>query len=281
MRDHAALAARIRAACAAPLSLRVYGQQTVLSGDESAAVDETYDLFLVHIPSQMRHARFHVLLNGGTHGDEPAGAEAVVTFLERRLYRKWPEVSFTVTPCTNPWGYVHGKREGPGGVDLNRAFQRATRLAPQITLHKRALRGRRFDLFIDCHEDVDAPGLYVFARGGNLGRAIVDAVRATGVGPIHPGDLVDGEIPLVDGVVTFRPRRRPRLAGSTRHLSGYVSRFHQTDPRGRTVAPRSARPRPASFAAATVETPTRLPMRQRIRMHLTAIDAALATLTEK
>ena len=275
MRDYAALAARIRAVCPAPLALSVYGLQTSPDGAE------TYDLFLVHVPSQTRHPRFRVLLNGGTHGDEPAGAEAVVTFLERRLYRKWPEVAFTVTPCTNPWGYVHNTREGPGGVDLNRAYHRATRRTQQISLFKRALRRRRFDLFIDCHEDIDAPGLYVFARGGNLGRAIVEAVRAAG-GPIHPGDLVDGEIPLVDGVVSFPARRRrPRLAGSTRHLSGYVSRYHQPDPQGRIPAPRGARTLPGSFAAATVETPTMLPIRQRIRIQLTAIEAALATLTEK
>src|SRR5687767_6343524 len=225
MRDYAALAARIRAACPPPLALGVYGEQASLDGSER------YDLFLFHVPSRTRFPRFRVLLNGGTHGDEPAGAEAVVTFLEKRRYRHWPEVAFTVTPCTNPWGYVHGKREGPGGRDLNRAFQRATRVTSQVSLYKRALRGRRFDLFLDCHEDVDAPGLYVFARGGTLGRAIVDAVRERGVGPIHPGDLVDGEIPLVDGVVTFPTRRRrPRLAGSTRHLSGYVSRYHQPDP---------------------------------------------------
>jgi murein peptide amidase A len=274
MRDFGALAARIEAACPAPLTLSVYGQQTSLDGTER------YDLFLVRVPSQTRLPRFRVLLNGGTHGDEPAGAEAVITFLERRLYRKLPAVAFTVTPCTNPWGYVHNTREGPGGRDLNRAFQRATRVTPQVSLYKRALRGQRFDLFIDCHEDVDAPGLYVFARGGNLGRAIVDAVRP--VGPIHPGDLVDGEIPLLDGVVSFPARRRrPRLAGSTRHLSGYVSRFHQPDPQGRIAAPRSGRALLGSYAAATVETPTRLPMRQRVRMHLTAIDAALSTLTEK
>src|SRR5918993_634660 len=144
MGDYAALAARIKAACPPPLTLSVYGEQTSLDGTER------YDLFLVQVPSQMRLPRFRVLLNGGTHGDEPAGAEAVVTFLEKRLYRKWPDVAFTVTPCTNPWGYAHGRRKAPGGVTLNRSYRRAPRLTPQISLHKRALAGRRFDLFIDC-----------------------------------------------------------------------------------------------------------------------------------
>jgi murein peptide amidase A len=273
MADYAALAERVQSASQPPVRLRLYGQQVSLDGTER------YDLFVATIPSQTRRPRFSVLLNGGTHGDEPAGAEAVVRFLETRRYAQWPEVAFTLTPCTNPWGYVHGKREGPGGRDLNRAFQRATRLTAQITLYKRVLRGRRFDLFIDCHEDVDAPGLYVFARGGDLGRTIVEAVRA--VGPIHPGNLVDGEIPLLDGVVNFGTRRRRPRIGPTRHLSGYISRFHQPDPQGRIPQPGARRAPALSYAAATVETPTSLSMRQRVKMHLTAIDAALATLTEK
>jgi len=287
MKDYAALAARIRAAAQPPVQLRVYGQQFSPDGAEA------YDLFILTIPSQTPRPRFSVLGNGGTHGDEPAGPEAVVRFLETRRYRQWPAVAFTVTPCTNPWGYVNGKREGPGGTDLNRSFRRATRLTPQITLHKRALRGQRFDLFIDCHEDVDAPGLYVFAPQP-LGRAIVDAVRP--LGPVHPGPLVDGEIPLVNGVVQFGSRRRRRRFSrlGTWPLPFYVARYHQRDPAGsanplgpsrssRTVGRTGGtRTRQASsYASATVETPTRLPMRQRVRLHLAAIDAALATLTEK
>jgi hypothetical protein len=277
MADYAALAERIRRAAQPPVSLRVYGQQESLDGAER------YDLFVATVQSQTPRPRFTVLLNGGTHGDEPAGAEAVVRFLETTRYTRWPDVAFTLTPCTNPWGYVHSRREIPGGRDLNRAFHRATRLTAQVTLYKRVLRGRRFDLFVDCHEDVDAPGLYVFARGGDLGHRIVEAVRAAG-GPIHPGDLVDGEIPLLDGVVNFGTRRRRPRVGATRHLSGYVSRYHQPDPLGRLPlhrAPRASRPQPVSYAAATVETPTRLPIRQRVKMHLTAIDAALATLYER
>ena len=275
MRDYAALAARIqRAAASQPaVRLRVYGQQQSLDGAE------TYNLFIATIPSQTRRPRFSVLINGGTHGDEPAGPEAVVRWLETRQYARWPEIAFTVTPCTNPWGYVHAKREGPGGLDLNRSFRRATRLTPQVTLHKRALRGRRFDLFVDCHEDVDAPGLYVFAPE-HLGRAIVEAVRP--IGPIHPGDLVDGEIPLVNGVVQFSARRRRRRmrTWTTWPLPFYVSRFHQRDPRG-SFYPLSPLRKPGAYASATVETPTKLPMRLRVKMQLAAINAALATLTDK
>ncbi|MGH2352499.1 MAG: hypothetical protein ACRDI2_00350 [Chloroflexota bacterium] len=280
-RDYNALAARIRAAAHPPLTCRVYGQQVTPDGAER------YDLLLVRIRAVGRTA-FRVLLNGGTHGDEPAGVEAVTRFLEAERYRAWLAVDFTVTPCTNPWGYAADRREGPGGRDLNRSFRRAGKTTPEISLLKRALAGRHFDLFVDCHEDVDAPGLYVFAPSA-LGRAIVAA--AAEVGPVHPGPAVDGEIPLKESVVELDaeragPRRR---TWSTWPLPFYIARYHQRG-RTQTLAQRSvgdARETEAEnmlppdigrMPSATIETPTCLPLQQRVAMHLAAIDAALSTL---
>jgi hypothetical protein len=314
MRDYAALAGRVRAAAIADpsLSLRVYGRQTVPSGSEASALpgaaDEAYDLFIVDVPPRDgRRPRFHVLINGGTHGDEPAGATAAVAFLEQKRYQRWPDVAFTVMPCTNPWGYVHDTREGPGGRDLNRSFRRATPLTPQVSLLKRALRGKKFDMFLDCHEDVDAPGLYVFAPG-DLGRAIVDAVRR--VGPIHEGDLVDGEIPLDGGVVVMDSlaRRQRRRRWTTWPLPLWVARYHLRNPLivpGLTAPLKPELPAagtsPAAedadstdeladdaevsdfprYSQATIETPTQIPLEQRVAMHHAALDAALATLQDK
>ncbi|HEV2125920.1 MAG TPA: DUF2817 domain-containing protein [Chloroflexota bacterium] len=279
-RDYDELAARIVAAVEPPLTYRVYGQQTTPDPDVA------YDLYLVRVPADRR--RFSVLINGGTHGDEPAGAEAAVRFLEERRYLRWPEVEFTITPCTNPWGYVHNKREGPFGVDLNRSFRRATRAAPQVSLLKRALARRSFDLFVDCHEDVDTPGLYVFAPSA-LGKTIVEATRP--LGPIHPGELVDGEIPVQEGVVQldaprFRERRR---AINTWPLPYYIARYHARQPErpklaeGEALEASEGAPPddPLLVTSATVETPVFLPMEQRAAMHLAAIDAALATLFQK
>lgn len=268
VRDYAALAARVRAAGNAPVRLRVYGQQRAPVGTGGPP---GYDLLMVDVPARSRRRRWSALLNGGTHGDEPAGAEALVRFLEERRYLRWPDVAFTVTPCTNPWGYEHSRREGPGGVDLNRSFRRAGVKTPQVSLLKRALRGRTYDLFVDCHEDVDAPGLYVYAPGA-LGRAIVSAVRP--LGPVHAGDFADEDLPLERGVVVLdgdelRERRR---AFSTWPLPFYVARYHQRE---------ANQADPTLGATATIETPTALPLAQRVQMHLTAIDASLATLSDK
>jgi len=234
-------------------------------------------MYMASLPARSGKApKASVLLNGGTHGDEPAGAEAVVAFLEADIAGQWPEFAFTVMPCTNPWGHAHAKREGPAGRDLNRAFRRASPRTPEVSIIKRALAGRAFNLYVDCHEDIDAPGLYVFAPT-RLGNAIVSAVAATG--PIHQGDLVDGEIPLNGGVVaTDSDRSRERRTGwLTWPLPYYIARYRQAHD-GPTLSDEGD---PRALSGATIETPTFLPMHQRVAMHHAAIDAALRLLREQ
>ncbi len=268
-RDYDALAARIRGA-------DLHGGTLALIGEQPSA-ERAYPMYRASLPARDGRApRAHVLINGGTHGDEPGGAEAVVAFLERDVASRWPEFAFTVLPCTNPWGHAHATREGPAGRDLNRAFRRASPRTPEVSIIKRALTGRLFNLYLDCHEDIDTPGLYVFAPT-RLGTAIVDAVST--VGPIHPGELVDGEIPLSGGVVATdseRSRER-RTAWLTWPLPYYVARFRQV-----RVGPKlSDEADPIALSGATIETPVFLPMEQRVTMHHVAIETALGLLREE
>lgn len=268
-RDYDLLAARIRRADLRGGSLRMIGEQP--------GGNRNYPMFMATLPA--RHGKVpaaHVLLNGGTHGDEPGGAEAAVAFLERDIARRWPEFGFTVLPCTNPWGHAHATREGPSGRDLNRSFRRATARTPEVSIIKRALSGRHFNLYIDCHEDIDTPGLYVFAPT-RLGSAIVEAVKS--FGPIHPGDLIDDEIPVSGGVVATdseRSRER-RTAWLTWPLPYYVARYRQA-----RVGPNlSDEDDPRALSGVTIETPVFLPMEQRVAMHHVAIETALRLLREE
>jgi hypothetical protein len=265
------LAARLR--WAAGRACQVYGAQQSPDGTER------YDLLLLRVPARVPAARGaqrparRVLLNGGTHGDEPAGVAAVTRFVEEGRCAAWPDVAFTITPCINPWGYVHARREGPHGIDLNRTFGRhgrRRRTTPEVAQVQRALATERFDLFIDCHEDVDAPGFYVFAPRAP-GRAIVAAAGV--LGPIHPGPLVDGELPVRDGVVALDAAgERVARAGTRRDRRGQRSSWPL--PAGSWAA---ALPPPdmGQTITVTLETPTQLPFDRRVAMHLAAIDAAL------
>ncbi|HEX2037400.1 MAG TPA: succinylglutamate desuccinylase/aspartoacylase family protein [Chloroflexota bacterium] len=265
VRSYDALLARIKRAA----TCRVYGYQDAPLGGER------FELVLVRIPARTvtsQGRRRRVALNGGTHGDEPAGVEAVTQFLERRLYDRWPHVEFTITPCINPWGYVYDRRAGPRGADLNRCFRRARRSTPEVALLKRALGPRRFDLFIDCHEDVDAPGLYVYAPTA-LGRSIVAAAGA--LGPLHPGPLVDGEIPLVGAVAALD---RPAAGSAPAPEPAVTARGAPWPLPAGSWAASLPPPDVGQLATATVETPTALPLEQRVAMHLASITAAIDSL---
>jgi hypothetical protein len=87
VRSYETLAARIRSAAQRgvrpprqrAVSLRVIGYQTAPPPAAPGAPSVTpgaapsYELYLVRIPARGR-PRLRVYLNGGTHGDEPAGA---------------------------------------------------------------------------------------------------------------------------------------------------------------------------------------------------------------
>lgn len=270
VRGYESMADRIRAIGGVGHTVRTFSEQI------DPTTGARFPLMQVTITPPHGQARFQVMINGGTHGDEPAGTEAVVSLLESGHLAQWPDVAFVVHPCTNPWGYAHDRREGPGGADLNRSFRRALRCTPEVSAIKQALRGRRFDLYLDCHEDVDAAGLYAFAPT-RLGRTIVDAVRQ--IGPIFEGELVDGEIPIADGVVhTDSERSRARRTDwLTWPLPYYIARYHQTDRGAHNL---SGEFDPTALSGATIETPVRLPLAERVRMHHVAIQAALTLLHE-
>jgi hypothetical protein len=108
---------------------------------------------------------------------------------------------------------------------------------------------------------------------------------------VHPGPAVDGEIPLKDSVVrlddddSFRERRR---TFTTWPLPFYVGRYHHRARAGEADQAGAASesgegsnlepPDVWAMASATIETPTALPLDQRVAMHLAAVDAALRLL---
>src|SRR3990172_9734506 len=112
-----------------------------------------------------------VFLSAGMHGDEPAGVEALLRFIElssrktgegiKKGYKKY---QFTIIPCMNPTGIEKGIRENIKGTDLNRKFGgRAGKDTPEeVMIVQRAVEGKRFDLYIDFHEDIEVEGFYLY-----------------------------------------------------------------------------------------------------------------------
>jgi murein peptide amidase A len=101
-----------------------------------------------------------VLLTGGVHGDEPAGVETVLRFLQTDIEPMLKHFRFFIIPCINPAGYAANTRENGEGLDINRAFDAED--VAEANAIKRVLEGNRFLFHQDMHEDYDATGSYFY-----------------------------------------------------------------------------------------------------------------------
>jgi hypothetical protein len=154
--------------------------------------------------------RWHVLLTGGVHGDEPAGVEAVVRFLEGFAAAYLERFTFHVIPCVNPSGYEAGTRLNGAGQDINRSMSDSD-VIESITL-RRMLQDRRFDIFFDLHEDYEATGYYMYEAQQQdrlLGAQIVETVKQE-VGPIDSDANTDAglDTPISEGLFGVNPKWR-------------------------------------------------------------------------
>lgn len=197
----------------------------------------------------------HILITGGMHGDEPAGVEAVLQFLERDNTTLLKSFSFLVIPCINPYGYVHNTRETRGGVDINRAFEAED--VAEVILVKKAIAQAQFSLAIDFHEDYDATGFYLYEGKRDekyIGPDLATAAKT--IGPIDPEDPGEDAPDLAEGVY------KVATAWGTEGLTPYLLHFH-------------------SEHVIISETPTAWQLEQRAALHLTILDTALNTISEK
>ena len=206
-----------------------------------------------------------VVLSAGIHGDEPAGVETILRFLEGgwggfdKGIRKWDrKYRFTVFPCTNPTGYESGKRENDMGTDLNRKF--GSKNPPEeVSIIQSAVEGRRLDLYMDLHEDIDGEGFYLYEvlRKGsnNFAEEIIKDI--SGKYPIDSRERIDG-FPNCGGVICPQKEgKRFHVKRNDLPLPLYLH-LHGT---------------PHCF---TFESPAQFPVEERIEMHLMAIEAVLS-----
>ncbi len=194
-----------------------------------------------------------VLLSAGMHGEEPAGVEAVLRWLEADEWRRWP-VSWRIFPCINPYGWERNYRRNRQRRDINRQFRHRTD-TPEAELIKRLVRGRRFLFSMEFHEDVDASGYYLYEGrlhppywGEQILKAVARVIR------LNPDPVIDGNPVTGKGLIhrhldeaTMRRRRQWPMAyhlfrHCTRHVLGS-------------------------------ETPVGAPLETRVRAHLTALRA--------
>lgn len=208
----------------------------------------------IHLASSVQAPR-RVLITGGMHGDEPAGVEAVLQFLERDNTTLLKNFSFLVIPCINPYGYVHNTRETLDGIDINRAFE--TDDVAEVAIVKKALGQTQFSLAVDFHEDYDATGFYLYEGKRDekyIGPRLAAAAKA--IGPLDPEDPGEDAPDLAEGVY------KVATSWGTQGLTPYLLHFH-------------------SEHVIISETPTVWQLEQRVALHLTILDTALDIISGK
>lgn len=225
-----------------------------LIGSVHAKENISLPIHQIRLDSSTRKPQ-QVLITGGMHGDEPAGVEAVLEFLERDNTALLKKFSFVIIPCINPYGYVHNTRETRNDIDINRSFE--TDDVAEVAIIKKVLGQTQFSLAIDFHEDYDATGFYLYEGKRDekyIGPKLAAAAKA--IGPIDPEDPGEDAPDLAEGVY--------KVANSwgTQGLVPYLLHFH-------------------SEHVIISETPTVWQLEQRTALHLTILDTALNIISGK
>jgi hypothetical protein len=209
-----------------------------------------------------------VSIGAGVHGDEPAGAWALLSLVRDRLLD--PRFAYRLWPCTNPTGFAAGTRASAEGTDVNRSFGRGG-TSPEAKAILTANRDRRFALTIDLHEDHEAAGFYLYETAAS-GR------RSRFAGPLVAAVAAAG-FPVQRFTAGFELGPPGSESAQTRSLGAVVVDAVREAPYfGRDLPLGIAMVRRAAACALTFETPRSRSPEERIAMHRVAVVEALSRL---
>ena len=148
--------------------------------------------------------------------------------------------AYRMWPCTNPTGFERNTRTSIDDVDINRTFGRGGG-SPEAKAVVMANRDLKFALALDLHEDCDAERFYFYAYGD---LSVAQHLRETlQVEALQPDPIAE----------------RDKLGGLSLSL----------------LLQRNAARRVCTF-----EAPGLRPYSERVELHVNAVRAAIAALTE-
>ncbi len=201
--------------------------------------------------------RPRIYLSAGMHGDEPAPPWALLQLMREGFFDQ--RCTWFVCPLLNPTGFLHGTRENHAGMDLNRDYKSLQ--SAEVQAHVRWLRQQPgFDLILCLHEDWEARGFYLYELNPlnlrTLAPVLIAAARTHA--PIESATIIDGREAAEPGII--RPISDPLLR-DTWPEAIYLSRHHG----------------PLDY---TLETPSGLPLEQRIAAQRAVVRAAVEALVK-
>jgi hypothetical protein len=176
------------------------------------ATQETQEGELLPICAYCNAAEIDLVLIGGIHGREPAGAIALAWYAER-LRHLGAARNILLLPLLNPWGYFHHTRYGPSGQSVSDSDHLLGRAEAPACPEAGAITHFLLDgiamapgtAVLDLHEDAiyEAPD-YVFAGRGSYLYVSGDAALAHPTTQRVIAELAAGPFPLIrQGVTRF------------------------------------------------------------------------------
>ena len=203
------------------------------------------------------------MFSAGIHGNEPAGAECALRFVEAlaRKPERYEGIAFDIIPLVNPWGWTHDIRFNQAGIDINRDF--ATFDSQEANIIRDILEKDQYTIMFDLHEDPAAKGFYIYQYGlgdRHLTRQIVAAIEDLGY-PVEQ-DVKMVILKTENGIIDapMWGLKYMRLIGQL-SITNYYRLYNS----------------PYVF---TVETPTSLPFEDRLIIQQTAVDRLVDNYTK-
>lgn len=114
-----------------------------------------YDIYLVTVNPKANRT---ICAIGTMHGNETAGVEALLDYLENIQFNK--NVRLLIFPLLNPYGYVNNIRINGENRDINRSF--AKEGTEEARVFKEVFERERIDFLVSMHENNSADGFYCF-----------------------------------------------------------------------------------------------------------------------
>jgi hypothetical protein len=196
--------------------------------------------------------RPNVYLSAGVHGDEPAPPWSLLRLIEHGCFDD--RCAWYICPLINPAGFRRATRENGTGLDINRDYK--SMQSPEVRAHVGWLqRQPQFDVVFCLHEDWESQGFYLYELNPEnrptLAHAMLAAARAHV--PIETAAMIDGRESVEPGII--RPISDP-LMRETWPEAIYLREHHGT-------------------LHYTIESPSALPLEQRVATLAAAVTAAL------
>lgn len=229
-----------------------------------------FPFYTIDVPSSKPQAP-NILLCAGIHGDEPAGIEALLFFLEHSIEQYCRSFSFTIFPCLNPRGYEAATRENNRGIDLNRNFlSHNPELETRLVCDYLKRTNKKYLFAWEMHEDnhlQPEPGytlrdnprafyLYVVSPTNTIAQHVIRDLKKNKVAVTKKKEIY-GES-SDDGVISDNKKSipSPRKGTFDEEMRKYTSSTY------------------------TSETPTSWSFSKRVRAHSLALTAALTAFSQ-